>query len=180
MDALPNQIDSVFRHQIKGANKEIGVKFHAPLPKGYISPCDKIEGGNCNNYLRLASAVSNSGLPNYRKCRVQVPSSFNLQLWEDKLKTYEDQHLVNLLRCGFPLGVHNRSKLTRTVIENHSTAKQFSEAVSEYIEKEKKFGALLGPFTSPPHSLYHCSPLLTRPKDIDKCCIIVDLARRMQ
>ena len=73
------------------------------------------------------------------------------------------------------MGIHDRSKLKHTEIENHSTARQFSEAVSEYIEKEKNFDALLGPFASPPHKFYHCSPLLTRSKDITKIRVIVDL-----
>ena len=38
------------------------------------------------------------------------------------------------------------------------------------------FGAILGPVAKVPHDNYHCSPLLTRPKDLNKRRVILDLS----
>ena len=37
-------------------------------------------------------------------------------------------------------------------------------------------GAILGPVTYIPDKDYHCSPLLTRPKDTHKCRVILNLS----
>ena len=64
----------------------------------------------------------------------------------------------------------------RAFIENHSSAKEFGKEVGEFIATELRHDTLLGPFTSIPHSAFHCSPLMTRPKDITKRRVIVDLS----
>ena len=48
--------------------------------------------------------------------------------------------------------------------------------MGDFIKKELDFAALLGPFKHTPHPEFHCSPLLTRPKDGDKRRVIVDLS----
>ena len=68
----PKKIESVFTHQVTGAAKDIGVHFHGPLPKGYIPPVEKFKESSSGSYLRLTSKICSSGIPNYRRCRVQV------------------------------------------------------------------------------------------------------------
>ena len=119
--------------------------------------------------------MSYSGTPNYMGCRIQLHSDFNLALWEKKLKTYEDSNVVNLLHFGFPRGIDDRGGLNRKNIDHHSSAQQFIPQVKSFIEKEIKQGAMLGPFPHPPHALFHCCPMLTRPKDEGKRRVIVDL-----
>ena len=109
-------------------------------------------------------------------CRIEIQSNFNLSLWEKKLKEYEDRHIVNMLRFGFPLGIKDRSGLKRKYIENHSSPLQFKQDVQKFIDKELTFKALLGPFSHPPHPLFHCSPLLIRPKEGSSRRVIVDLS----
>ena len=46
----------------------------------------------------------------------------------------------------------------------------------KYISKELSKGALLSPFHAIPHVAFHCSPLLTRYKDIENRRVIVDLS----
>ena len=120
--------------------------------------------------------IDKTSKANYKEARIHISSCFNIKLWQKKLEAYHDKHLVNLLTYGFPLGIKDRDNLKRHVISNHSSATQYPEAITEYIEKELSEHALLGPFSQPPHALYHCSPLLTRPKGEHKRRVIVDLS----
>ena len=128
------------------------------------------------DYLRVISAVANSGKPNYLGRKIELGTNFQLTLWEKKLRQYEDKQVVNLLRFGLTLGISVRSQLERKNINNHPMATQFSEHVDAFLQKELLFKAILGPFQHPPHPLFHCSPLLTRPKDLYKRRVIVDLS----
>ena len=121
--------------------------------------------------------MATSGKPNYLGCRVQLHSNFNLELWEQKLKFYEDKHVVNMLRYGFPLGIRHRAHLNRKSIDNHSSAQQFDTHVKKFIDKELQHVTIMGPFTHVPHPLFHCSPMLIiRPKDVSDRRVIVDLS----
>ena len=53
---------------------------------------------------------------------------------------------------------------------------QYPSQVQEYINKEIKLGVLLGPVNEIDHEQFHCSPLLTRSKDIDKRRVILNLS----
>ena len=66
--------------------------------------------------------------------------------------------------------------LNRACIKNHSSANDLRETIAYFIETELDFGALLGPFEKPPHENFHCSPLMTGLKDVNKRRIIVDLS----
>ena len=48
--------------------------------------------------------------------------------------------------------------------------------MEEYLLSEKVKGTILGPVTHIQEEGFHCSPLLTRPKDIDKSRIILNLS----
>ena len=84
--------------------------------------------------------------------------------------------MVNLIQFGFPLGIGDRQQLNRQYVTNHSSATNFSKEVQEFINTEIQHGALLGPFPAPPHDQFHCSPMMTRPKDGNKRRVIVDLS----
>ena len=51
---------------------------------------------------------------------------------------------------------------------------QHPQAVQQYISKEIALGAMLGPFHETPSPYFHCSPLLTHPKDGNKRRVILD------
>ena len=50
-----------------------------------------------------------------------------------------------------------------TVI-NHQSAAVYPEQMKKYVDKERKQGALLGPFDAQPFTWQHVSPLMSRPK----------------
>ena len=97
-------------------------------------------------YLDLASAVEASGVPNYKGMRVPLPSSFNLKYIEKEIQDYNDQILLDYLRFGFPLGINKDRDIKNNATENHTSAKQFPQAIDEYIGAEINYGALLGLF----------------------------------
>ena len=140
-----------FRHDIKGAYKQIGVHFKKKTYHTFVQSKAILREGSSNaDYLRVVSQVVHSGKPNYLGARIQLPSMFNLHRWEERLKNYHDKNLVNLLKFGFPLGIQKREQLSRRDIDNHSSAQQFHSEISDFITKELNLGAMLGPFSVPP------------------------------
>ena len=90
------------------------------------------------------------------------------------LKDYPDQRLFQYLKFGFPLSPTNPDMLHNTEIKNHFSALQYPTA--DYLDKEKSLGAMLGPVSRVNYPGFHCSPLLTRPKDTDKRRVILNLS----
>ena len=69
---------------------------------------------------------------------------------------------MDLLKFGFLLDFDRVSDLVCTK-ENHSSAVQFSEHVTTYINEELSYSAMLGPFDHKSTQL-HISPFVTREK----------------
>ena len=69
-----------------------------------------------------------------------------------------------------PDAIHNSN------ISNHFSALQYPQAIQQYLDKEKALGAIIGPFSDIPSDKFHCSPMLTQPKDIDKRRVILNLS----
>ena len=128
------------------------------------------------DYIKAADIIKSSGVPNYQQARIHVTSNLNIEAWEKCLQNYPDQLLLQYLKFGFPLSIHQDNKLNNDHVNNHFSARQFPQAVDEYLAKEIKMGAILGPVDNIQCPEYHCSPLLTRPKDGDKRRIILDLS----
>ena len=84
--------------------------------------------------------------------------------------------LLQYLKLGFPLSVTDPDVLSNTVVNNHFSALQHPIAVQDYLNKEKSLAAILGPVYEVSYPGFHCSPLLTRPKDTDKCRVILNLS----
>ena len=127
-------------------------------------------------YLKLAKTIRESGVLNYRQVRVPIKSGLNIEAWRHHLSDYKDQVLIQYLEYGFPLSIRDSESFTDLNITNHFSAKQHHEAVSSYLVKEGQFGAIMGPIHKAHRYAIHCSPLLTRPKDIDKRRVILDLS----
>ena len=79
------------------------------------------------------------------------------------MASYHDKAFLDYITFGFPIGRDKDDLITCNTDDNHSSANDWPEAVTEFITDELKHGALLGPF-DPPHPQYTWSPLLTRPK----------------
>ena len=80
---------------------------------------------------------------------------------------YPDKMLIEYLKFGFPLSLFDPDSLHNTSITNHHSALQYPAAVEGYLRKETTLGAMVGPVPSITSDVYHCSPLLSRPKDND-------------
>ena len=107
--------------------------------------------------------VKVSGTHNYMKTQVQIQSQLKPDVWHKYLTNYWDSQLVLLLRYGFPLDF-NYSTPLNSVESNHSSANQYWQDVQAYLDEEKEFGAILGPFQEAPIDNLHVSPFLTRDK----------------
>ena len=126
--------------------------------------------------IRWARVIRSTGCPNYKLARIPLNSRLNIPAWEELLMDYPDKHLIEYLKFGFPLSITNSQAIHNQSIVNHHSALQFSEAVEEYIQREKAHGTLLGPAKDIQCPYIHCSPLLTRHKDISKRRIILNLS----
>ena len=128
------------------------------------------------DYISMAKVIHSTGLPNYRQVRLQVHSDLNIQAWERLLENSPNTRLLDYLKFGFPLSLYNHESLANKDVVNHFSALQYPSAVTEYLHKEVNSGAILGPFDDIPYHEFHCFPLLTRPKDIDKRRVILNLS----
>ena len=73
----------------------------------------------------------------------------------------------------FPLSLVADCNWFNTEVENHFSAKQHQVSVKDYLDKENQLKAILGPVDKVEFESFHCSPLLTRPKDGNKRQIIL-------
>ena len=100
----------------------------------------------------------------------------NLPAWEKYLADYPDQRIYQYFKFGFPLSLTDADSIHNTDISNHFSALQHPQAIQQYLDKEKALGAILGPLSEIPSDNFHCSPMLTLPKDIDKRRVILNLS----
>ena len=125
--------------------------------------------------LKAYKIITESGLPNFMKCRIPVQTHLKPQAWEKYLTKYWDRQIVDLITFGFPLDFDRSCPLIATC-ENHSSAIQHLDEIDKYIQEELCHQAILGPFDKLPFHL-HFSPLMTRTKqNSSKRRTIMDLS----
>ena len=90
-------------------------------------------------------------------------SQLKADKWDELLEGYWDTQLPLLVRYGFPLDF-DRSSYLESHTENHNSAKNYPHDIQAYIREECTFGAILGPFHSPPIKHLHTSPFMMREK----------------
>ena len=177
--------DPKFTHTIgrdvNDSNKTRGYIAMAPTNFSFIGPDRATERvTSISQYLRIAEIIRLLGLPNYRQARIPIKSGLNIEAWKNHLRDYPDQILIQYLQYGFPLSIKNPQSLRNREVKNHFSALQHPMAIEEYLAKKRSHGAILGPIkatcSDDKHAVIHCSPLLTRPKDIDKRRVILDLS----
>ena len=66
------------------------------------------------------------------------------------------------------MSILKHNGLNITTIVNHHSATQFNQEVDKYFKKELDQGTILGPVAEVRSDMFHCFPLLTRPKDVVK------------
>ena len=86
-----------------------------------------------------------------------------MKTWEYHLSGYPDKRILQYLRYAFPLSLTENVQLNSQHVTNHYSALAYPEAVTEYLLKEVRLGAMLGPFDKIDSQDIYCSPLLTRP-----------------
>ena len=92
------------------------------------------------------------------------------------MQDYWDWQLVQYIKFGFPLDICPHADLTCD-FSNHKSATLFPSHVNTYLQEEKDFKAIYGPFTEKPFENLHCSPFITREKpDSENRRVIVDLS----
>ena len=128
--------------------------------------------------MALHEAVRNQGYPNRWGARRPVKSGWNLDRFTQLLEGYEDQEVVEWLRYGWPTGRLPTLGNPGWSTKNHKGAAEFPEQLGKYIQKEKEYGAVMGPFHNIPfNNNVGISPLSTRPKKgTDDRRVILDLS----
>ena len=121
--------------------------------------------------------MAHTGAPNFLVARVPVPSALNIPVWRELLQAYEDSVVCEFLEFGWPAGFVP-TVLPIFDLRTHRGALQFSEQVTEYLNKEISLGRVAGPFDDVPFTDgFVVSPLNTVPKrDSDERRVIVDLS----
>ena len=164
-------------HDVADSSKTIGFLNHKKANFTFVGPDRQIQ--ECNNietYIKMAKAIHDSGAPNYKFARFPLQSGLNIAAWARYLKDYHDKFLIQYLIYGFPLSTIDLNLPHNTKISNHHSAIQFPTAVDHYLHKEMRLGAILGPYDSIDYENFHCSPVLTRPKDGDSRRVILNLS----
>ena len=168
--------DRVYR-DVSIPDKTTGFLNHHPAEFSFIGPdrpptlVDTIQ--KC---LDIGNTIRQTGVPNYAQARITLKSGLNLDKWEQILDNYPDKMLLQYLKFGFPLSLTSPDQLHNTQVRNHYSANQYPAAIQEYLQKETQLGAILGPTPYVNSKHFHCSPLLTRPKDLHKRRVILNLS----
>ena len=136
-------------------------------------------GGEHDRQQKLGdiyTEVTSVGGHNFRGARVRVPSGLSVEAWRKHLAGYHDNNLVDFLAYGWPVYCDLSATLMPT-FRNHPSALNFPEDIEYYIETERGFEALGGPYGSPPFTYMQTSPLMTKPKkDATHRRVIMDLS----
>ena len=142
----------------------------------FLLPDSKDQGLRFESPIEQHYAVRCQGVPNFLGARSPVSSQLNVEAWQNMLGDYWDTQLLELLRFGFPLDF-NRSCKLESEKKNHASATQFPQDVDAYLEEERGFDAILGPFDDSPIQNCHYSPFMTREKPgSDNRRVIIDLS----
>ena len=158
-------------------DKTRGFLFQDPGDFLFTGPDrDFVDINSIDMCIHIAEIIKSTGQPNYRQARFLISSGFNLQAWEHYLQHYPHRNLLQYLKFGFPLSIECPDDLCNTCIMNHHSATQYPDAVQQYLNSEIMHGAIIGPVDSVASTHFHCSPLLTRPKDMGKRWVILNLS----
>lgn len=110
--------------------------------------------------------------------RVPISTTNNIDAWRDISTGHkDDMWLLDAILYGFPMQ-YRGPPLYNPHVPNHPSASNFQQQVQEYIQKERRLGAIIGPFDRPPFEPWcNVAPMMSRekPNKTDRR-IIVDLS----
>ena len=162
---------------ISGLHVQWGLLFKAPLPALANTSGSSIEHSSMEEWVQLAYKETKAhNCPNYAGARVRVISQLNTRQWRMLLKDYKYNRVADYIEFGFPLSLDYDMFQYNNQIENHASALKFPTHVSEYLQTEKQFKAIAGPFDEPPFDKLHTSLMITRAKPDGSRRLIVGLS----
>ena len=125
----------------------------------------------------MHNEIRTSGLPNFQGKRISINSKLNIPFWRDNLRDYDDYQVCDMLEYGWPVG-HIGVPYESSLCRNHKGATDFPLEIKQYLQKESKYKAIVGPFKSNPFlGNIAISPLNSVPKkDSLERRVIVDLS----
>ena len=170
-DILRPTRDFNYSNKVTGYLAQEGTGFEFIGPDRQTVDITSIE-----QLIDIADIIRSTHIPNYKAARIPIKSDLNVEAWETYLQGYSDKRVLQYIKFGYPLSIENAEELCNKEITNHYSARQYPLEVQKYIDKEKSLGALLGPIPHIGHPHYHCSPLMTRPKDNGSRQVILDLS----
>ena len=92
------------------------------------------------------------------------------------MSDYKFSRVIDYVEYGFPLTLDYENFNYNIDIVNHKSALEYPIAVEEYLNTEIGHKALVGPYTEPPFTKLHVSPMMTRCKPDGSRRLIVDLS----
>ena len=126
-------------------SKNMGFLAHESTNFEFCGP-DRTPAVNntIDDYIKMATVIRDTKLPNYKMARCPVCSKLNLDAWCRYLHNYHDKQLIQYSTFGFPLSIQDDSNLHKTDITNHHSVIQFPGAI---FGQRNSDGGHLGPFS---------------------------------
>ena len=151
--------------------------FSSSSPSCLTSSGASISWGT-DDFIRAHKAVKESGRFNFEGCKIPIPTTIRYDRIEAALGndvSLKEARVLSLIKYGMPVNCKQNFGVKKAQ-KNHFSALCHKSAVEDYISKNIKSQAMLGPFEEPPISDLCYSPLMTVPKEEAKRRIIVDFS----
>ena len=156
--------------------EEIDHRSKTHIPMATVEQLETLS--QTHHEISLNRKVRQKGYPNRWGAKIPIKPNWNLKLLEQLLEGYPDRDIVEWMKYGWPIGRLPTMEDPTVTFKNHKGATEHPEALEEYIQKERTYGAVMGPFQVIPfEDNLGISPLSTRPKkDSEERRVIVDLS----
>ena len=96
--------------------------------------------------------MKESGKFNYEECRIPIPTQIRYDRIKEALGdeiTPKEERVIDFLKFGMPINCRANFGVQK-MQKNHFSALSFKESIEEYLSKNVKCQAMLGPFRVPP------------------------------
>ena len=122
--------------------------------------------------------MKESGKYNFEGCKIPIPTAIRYDWMEAALGSEvsaKERRALSLIKYGMPVNCKQNFGVKKPQ-KNHFSAICYKKDIEDYIDKNVKSQAMLGPFKEAPISDLCFSPLMTVPKEDAKRRIIVDFS----
>ena len=177
MDKVISGFSSSSRLSIQRTNHQSGFDSLSSSPPSLSNSGHGISWSTID-FINAHKAVKNSGKYNFEGCKIPIPTAIRYDWIERALGSEvseKDARVLSLIKYGMPVNCKENFGVKKPQ-KNHHSAICHKDAVKEYIDKNVRSQAMLGPFEEAPINNLCFSPLMTVPKEEDKRRIIVDFS----